>query len=240
MSAVQIPVEAAAEAHASRRHRDDGRTLYGFLFAGCDVVCPNCGAHGRVDYRSEGTPWSWSARFRCGRCAFAADAPPDVWYDRRSLSDDRPWFGPVVVTGSRACGGCGLKWVRIERRFARRPAHPQATLDAQCGRCGRSQSVAVHWAADADVTRCVEPFFGLPLAWREPCRNGREIWVFSAQHLLELKRYVLSTLRERERECTHNRSYFMRLPGWVKSAKHRTEVLAAIGRIEKRICAGAR
>lgn len=233
MNAVMVADRAATEPSMPERYRDDGRTLYAFLFAGCDVSCPSCGARGRVDYRQEDKPWRWSARFRCGRCAFAADALDSAWYDRRPLSADMPWFGPVSATGSRACGACGHKWVRLERRFAHAPSHRPAAMETTCARCGHTQPVAAQWWADADVARGIEPFFGLSLAWREPCRNGREIWAFGPSHLAELKRYVLSTLRERD--CAHNRSYFMRLPAWIKSAKHRGDVLAAIGRIEKRM-----
>lgn len=236
MSAVSVWERAVSKHPAPERYRDDGRTLHAFLSAGCDVLCPACGARGRVEYRQEDKPWRWSARFRCGHCACVADAPASTWYERRSLPDGIPWFGPVVASGSRACGACGHRWVTLERRLARIPAHAPSTIDASCGRCGHSQPVAAHWWADADIARGLEPFFGLSLAWREPCRNGREIWAFGPSHLAELKRYVLSTLRERG--CEHNRSYFMRLPAWIKSAKHRDEVVAAIGRIEKRMRGG--
>ncbi len=232
-SAVSVAGDAATKVLAWERYRDHGQTLHAFLFQGCDVVCPKCGARGRVDYRQGDKPWCWSARFRCAHCAFAVDAPPGPWYALSPLSGDAQWFGSVIATGSRACGACGHKWVTLERRFARRPAYPSATIDAQCGRCGHSQPVPARWSADADVARGIEPMFGMTLAWREPCRNGREIWALGPEHLFELKRYVLATLRERE--CAHNRSYFMRLPAWVKSAKHRGDVLAAIGRIEKRM-----
>lgn len=237
MSAVPTTQDSASKRPEPERYRDDGRTLYAFLFEGCDAVCPSCGARGRVEYRQEDKPWRWSARFRCGHCACVADAPTGAWYARRSLPGDAPWYGPVVAIGSRACGACGHKWVKLERRLARMPAYAPTSLDAACGRCGHMQPVSACWWADADLARGMEPFFGLSLAWREPLRNGREIWAFGPQHLVELKRYVLSTLRERE--CAHNRSYFMRLPAWVKAAKHRGAVLAAIGRIEKRMRGGA-
>ena len=238
MKSAPIPAGFATDTCAQQRYLDDGRTFYAFLFDGCDVVCPKCKAHARVGYRQDDEPWRWSARFRCARCACSADASSWALYNRRRLPDDAAWFGPVVATGSRACAGCGLKWITIERRLTRWQTHLPTTIDAQCGRCGRSQQVVAHWTANADIACGIEPAFGLPLAWREPCRNGREIWVFGPKHLLELRRYVRSTLRERE--CNHNRSYFMRLPAWIKSAKHRTDVLAAIGRIEKRILDGER
>lgn len=233
MNAVSVGDSAATKPFAPERYRDDGRTLYAFLLEGCDARCPKCDARGRVEYRREDKPWRWSARFRCARCAFAADALDSAWYDRRPLSADMPWFGPVSATGSRACGACGHKWVRLERRFAHAPSHRPVAMETTCARCGHAQPVAAQWWADAEIACGNEPFFGLPLAWREPCRNGREIWAFGPSHLAELKRYVLSTLRERD--CAHNRSYFMRLPTWIKSAKHRGDVLAAIARIEKRM-----
>jgi hypothetical protein len=216
----------------SQRYRDDGRSLYSFLFEGCDVLCPACSARGRVDYRQGDPSWCWSARFRCGRCAFAADTAC-MWYACNKLHAEKKWYGPIVARGTRACGRCGHKWVEATGFYSSIPAQMPAMLEAKCGRCQHAQLVSVQWSAYADIRLGIEPMFGMSLAWREPCRKGREIWVFSSEHLVELKRYVLANLRERG--CHGNRSYFMRLPAWIKSAKHRGDVLAAIARIEKRM-----
>lgn len=62
------------------------------------------------------------------------------------------------------------------------------------------------------------------------------IVAYHPQHLAELKQFIQADLRERHKDiCYRNRSYFSRLPAWIKSARHRKEILKAIDRLEQMI-----
>jgi hypothetical protein len=56
------------------------------------------------------------------------------------------------------------------------------------------------------------------------------LWAYNAEHLNVLEEYVSAHLRERGHSVTHM-TMLERLPKWIKDAKHRDEVLRAIGRL---------
>jgi hypothetical protein len=72
-----------------------------------------------------------------------------------------------------------------------------------------------------------DPYFGLPLWLQRPCCGGRVLWAYNAAHLEFLERYVAARLRERH-PYTGSGSLVERLPAWIKAARNRDEVLAAI------------
>jgi hypothetical protein len=61
--------------------------------------------------------------------------------------------------------------------------------------------------------------FGVPLWLRTECCGGRLLWANNLAHLDYLEAYVGADLRE------HSVGLSWQLPGWMKSAKHRDEVL---------------
>ncbi|GAA3697493.1 hypothetical protein GCM10022224_074200 [Nonomuraea antimicrobica] len=71
-----------------------------------------------------------------------------------------------------------------------------------------------------------DPYFGLPLWFRRPCR-GRVLWAYNLPHLELLEAYVAASLRDRPRPAG-SQTLLERLPAWMKSAGNRAEVLAAI------------
>jgi hypothetical protein len=75
----------------------------------------------------------------------------------------------------------------------------------------------------------VDPFFGLPLWLPAEC-CGHLLWAFNPAHLDLLEGYVAVRLRERGR-APGTMSLLERLPAWLKSAKHRDEILREIGRL---------
>lgn len=228
---MSVTLPQVAPVASGERFRDRGQVLYAFLLDGCEVRCPSCRAAARVTYSQAG-PWTWIARFRCGQCALSADSAPSRLYSSFVLDEESAWFGPIHATGRRACGRCGAKWVQARARRIGGGRHHPATLPAECPRCGHAQPVAVRWYPHHDAAEGVEPLLGLALVLREAVGAGREVWAFNHAHLQALKAYVGARLRERA--CDHQRSYFMRLPAWIKSAKQRDDVLAAIARIERR------
>lgn len=82
----------------------------------------------------------------------------------------------------------------------------------------------------------VDPFFRVPLWLRAECCGGRVLWAFNEAHLDLLEEYVAARLRER-RASPGTMSVLARLPAWLKSAKHRDEVLRTIRRLRESLAA---
>jgi hypothetical protein len=99
-----------------------------------------------------------------------------------------------------------------------------------CTRCAFSRA---HVAGDSAEQR----FFGLDLYLAAECRHGT-VWAYNPTHLAELRCWIEAPLRTRTRDDEQgwsNRSWLSRLPAWMKSARHRDEVLKAISELEARL-----
>lgn len=73
-----------------------------------------------------------------------------------------------------------------------------------------------------------DPYFHQPLWLRERC-CGQTLWAFNEAHLDVLEGYVGARLRERG--DVGGLTMLARLPGWLKSAKNRGEILRVIDRL---------
>lgn len=199
---------------APHRHRDDGSPLAAYADQ-VAIVCPRCGAAAWITAAWQ--PYAWRALLRC-RCGLRLD-------------ETSPWQGPSELSGSRACGGCGHKWVGVRRMLAQPPQHPPATLEGCCARCAWRGPVPVHARPLRDGS-AVDPHFGLPLLLQEPTRAGL-LWAYNARHLQTLATFASAPLRERR--GAGNRSLFSRLPLWMKLARHRPLLLRAVRRLQARL-----
>ncbi|MGW8970511.1 hypothetical protein [Streptomyces platensis] len=76
-----------------------------------------------------------------------------------------------------------------------------------------------------------DPYFQVPLWLQTQTRHGR-IWAYNPEHLEVIGQFVQAPLRERApwHESGKKMTFIARLPGWMKRAKNRTEVLRAIDR----------
>jgi hypothetical protein len=81
----------------------------------------------------------------------------------------------------------------------------------------------------------LDGLFGLSLWLQIPC-CGQILWAYNARHLSFLEQYVAAKLRSRNVEsgCS-NRSLTSRLPVWIKSRKHRPEILKAIAILKAKL-----
>ncbi|MER6343931.1 hypothetical protein ACWC10_01285 [Streptomyces sp. NPDC001595] len=70
-----------------------------------------------------------------------------------------------------------------------------------------------------------DPFFRRPL-WLQTRCAGRILWAYDEEHVDALAAYVGARLRERH--ASPALGMFARLPAWMKSARHRDEVLAGL------------
>ncbi|MCD9186351.1 MAG: hypothetical protein LUM44_07945 [Pyrinomonadaceae bacterium] len=75
-------------------------------------------------------------------------------------------------------------------------------------------------------------YFRLPL-WLEISCCGKMLWAYNEKHLGFIEDYVGAKLRERKPFV--NKSLASRLPGWIKQAKNRDEILKAIGKLREKL-----
>ena len=182
-----------------------------------EALCPRCSSVGLI----KGNPHykEWSATFMCTSCS-------------HSLKTDRDgWHGPVLGIGQRPCCACGKKWVRVEKTYDDASAIKTNTENSRCENCNTLNEVELDLYRSKPLDHSIEPFFGLDLALKEETRHG-VVWAYSASHLAELKKYIGAQLRE---SSGTKWSYFTRLPGWLKSAKNREQILKVISKLESRV-----
>ncbi|MFI9780331.1 hypothetical protein ACIHCV_37510 [Streptomyces sp. NPDC051956] len=71
-----------------------------------------------------------------------------------------------------------------------------------------------------------EPFCGRPLWW-QTCCAGRLLWAYDIEHVDALAAYIGARLRERGSPSS-SLAMIPRLPDWMTSAAHRSEVVAGL------------
>ncbi len=120
-----------------------------------------------------------------------------------------------------------------------RPRTGGADRRVICGRCGFTRDStgphppAPRTPADGAVR---EHCFHLPLRLQTPCA-GQVLWAYNQRHLIFLDAYVRAPLRERRRHPStgwSNGGLASRLPRWLKAARHRDAVLAALASLRTR------
>ncbi len=141
------------------------------------------------------------------------------------------------------CPRCAQRALVLDRGPA---ADPRIALT--CTHCG----LARPWTADTsgvatttDLSRYVQGqvtvgaavdwYFHLRLWLRAPC-CGRTLWAYNTKHLDFLEAYVAARLREHARgeHGWSNQSLRNRLPGWIKAAGNRAEILKCIAGLRER------
>lgn len=155
----------------------------------------------------------------------------------RRANDERKRIWDFASDMLLVCPRCEAPaWSRAERRSPCL-ADPFAPRRLTCTQCARTQE----WrgnstAAVTGLAPVRDGHFHLPLFLQVPCL-GDTVWACNPPHLDELAAWIAAPLRQRCRDPIHgwsNDSYFSRLPTWMKLAKHRQAVLAAIGKLQAR------
>jgi hypothetical protein len=98
-----------------------------------------------------------------------------------------------------------------------------------CARCGYSKDWHDH---SIRVGGPVDWYLGLPVWLQVPC-CGQTLWAYNEDHLDFLEAYISADLRERVPGV--NSTLASRLPGWMKDAKNRDEVLRGIERLRQKL-----
>jgi hypothetical protein len=148
---------------------------------------------------------------------------PDRFFDEYQLLSD---FADEMLLVCPKCQGCARSVMTEAFQSARR------LTCTRCGHTRESDGVPVRPRA-SDLERDV--YFGLALWLQTPCA-GEVLWAYNRRHLSLLESFVRAKHRERPREATmrRNKSVASRLPKWLKSAKHREQVLRAIDKLRTR------
>ncbi|MDX2257665.1 MAG: hypothetical protein NW205_01995 [Hyphomicrobiaceae bacterium] len=119
----------------------------------------------------------------------------------------------------------------------RPPASPARLTCANCA-LTRSQDLPPGVMAMAALrVDGTDPYFGLDLWLVEATRHGI-VFAYNAEHLDALAAFVGADLRERHRlapTTLRNRTFQARLPRWMKLARNRQHVLAALARLRQRL-----
>jgi hypothetical protein len=188
------------------RFQDAGETLWTF---GDELLvrCPAC--QGRAVVRPDPREPRRQATLTCGGCGLARRTP-----------DER------AQVRTRRCPRCD-RWIpsRAWRRVEEGPRSERR--EARCPRCGNVVRGVIAWTTTGVPE---DPFFGAPLWLQAPC-CGDLLWAWNLRHLELLAAFVGATLRERPATGTGTGSMAWRLPRWMKLARNRAEVLAAIDRL---------
>ena len=158
---------------------------------------------------------------------------------------DLPWRDPVFVV----CPRCGSRATARETgRCAARLLCPSCTLAREwsgdrlhvlvAGRPVVLRRDHGYWQHpdtgqylkddEYELAEGQDGRFGVPLWLRTECCGGHLLWANNDAHLGYLEAYVGATLRERP-DGPSGLSWY--LPAWMKQAKHRDEVLHALGRL---------
>jgi hypothetical protein len=221
-----------AAARLPKRHVDQGAHAWRFLGESCDVLCPRCGRFGVVRYVQVDEMSRHTASFYCHGCHLdvrgvslhgcAASVVPGV-----------DWFGACCVHGQRSCGHCGARGLSYCRRLDAGDVQAAREVKVRCPGCRHDSGLTLSIMPIGDNQVGHEPATGMRLARSEAVMQGRFVWAYNAGHQAELARYVAARLREGT--VVANASFVSRLPAWLKSARHRNKVLAALARIERRM-----
>jgi hypothetical protein len=144
------------------------------------------------------------------------------------FEDDRAWVGQLFGEVLVACPECG--------ECARAESTGPVSARLSCPHCGRQLE-----RSEGPVTvfgeAALDPYFELPL-WLQVGCCGHTLWAYNREHLTFLEAFVGAKLRERLHDPKlgwANASLASRLPKWVKSARHRGEILAALETLAEKL-----
>jgi hypothetical protein len=134
-----------------------------------------------------------------------------------------------ILVVCRSCGVCARVLVTL-RSDGPVIFWPRRLL---CSRCGLAEerprgAPAWQWRDGTD------PYFNAPL-WLQEHVRGHVLWALNERHLDLLRDHVGARLRQRPPEEGAPMSVLERLPGWVTSAKHRSDVIRALERLQQRL-----
>lgn len=220
-----------------KRFVDDNRSFYAYAYdQKIWVKCPKCGELAFV--WGERIDDDYFIRCVCTNCLFRVNHLRKrlfvyQWYWQ--VQDNLQGYeGECDVLIDQKCP-CKEGKFRFHQIYANR-SHVPNVIAVACSFCQQvkhfdCKSDEVYIKKVENFQWDSDPLLNYPLYLCEPTQLGK-IFAFQPDHLAQLKAYVTADLREN----THlYRSYFSKLPRWIKSAKNCDLVLKAIGKLEQKI-----
>jgi hypothetical protein len=82
----------------------------------------------------------------------------------------------------------------------------------------------------------MDPYFGYAL-WLSTKTSRGVFWAYNGKHLDYLEAFIGAKLRGRHHDRTgdYRQTLIEKLPAWIKSARHRDELLARIAELRLRL-----
>lgn len=143
------------------------------------------------------------------------------------------WSGACEVKINAKCTICKEGKYKYLRQYARKSLIPREIV-VSCNFCLRENRFddSTYTLRKISYSKVgFDPYYAYRLFLNIAVRQG-QICVFNPTHLEILKKFIQADLRERK-FSNYNRSYFSRLPAWIKSTRNRKEILKAILRLEQ-------
>ena len=104
-----------------------------------------------------------------------------------------------------------------------------------CAHCGLTKDRG----ARTSKTRDQDAWYDQLELWLQTPCCGETLWAYNKEHLDFLEQYVAATLRERTRPdgtghyAARNSTLTSRLPGWIKRARNRDDVLRCLSKLHR-------
>lgn len=143
------------------------------------------------------------------------------------------WSGACEVEINTKCTICKQGKYKYLQQYARKSLIPRQ-IAVSCNFCLRENKFddSVYILRKVSYSKVgFDPYYSYSLFLNIAVRQG-QICAYNPTHLGILKSFIQAGLRERKLP-NYNRSYFSRLPAWVKSSRNRKEILKAILRLEQ-------
>ncbi len=214
---------------------EKGRKQAGKFAGDILVCCPRCGAVAHV---------LGLVRLACPSCSLRQiRAKPRLFgangtsYERRATHAE--WYGAfrLIADGSARCATCGNA-LNIPRKISSTPIRPDGHAieqDVACTVCQTRNRVKAIWVPYHDAGDARDPSFGCQLHLIEQTAKGT-VWAYNQPHAETLLDWVASPTRPRGATAIPD-AMAARLPGWMKSAAHRSSVVKALARLVDRAAA---
>lgn len=143
------------------------------------------------------------------------------------------WSGACEVKINAKCTICKEGKYKYLGQYARKSLIPREIV-VSCNFCLRENRFddSTYTLRKISYSKVgFDPYYAYRLFLNIAVRQG-QICVYNPTHLEILKKFIQADLRERK-FSNYNRSYFSRLPAWIKSTRNRKEILKAILRLEQ-------
>ena len=143
------------------------------------------------------------------------------------------WSGACEVKINAKCTICKEGKYKYLRQYARKSLIPREIV-VSCNFCLRENRFddSTYTLRKISYSKVgFDPYYAYRLFLNIAVRQG-QICVYNPTHLEILKKFIQADLRE-HKFPNYNRSYFSRLPAWIKSTRNRKEILKAILRLEQ-------